>query len=389
MNSHPRAGRLVQQLEGYRAFEPVDLPPDPPITLDNELWGLLSAADIAVGRLDGLARTLPDADLFLAMYVRQEALLSSQIEGTECTMDDILAFELLPHGGPTLDVGEVVNYVAALQHGVALLSGVPLCNRLLREMHAVLLRSGRGADKSPGEFRRTQNWIGPAGCTLTTASFVPPPRHVMESAMTTLETFVHDSTLPVLVTAGLVHAQFETIHPFLDGNGRAGRMFISLLLHERKVLAKPVLYLSTFLKRHQARYFEHLTAVRSAGEWEQWLAFFLEGVAEAARGATQTAMSIHQLREDDRTRTLSSGGGKYDVALLDVLFRQPLVNSNWVQQHLDVTSPTANKALERLCELGILREVTGNKRNRTYRYDAYVDLFESVARVEHDDTHSD
>jgi hypothetical protein len=205
----------------------------------------------------------------------------------------------------------------------------------------------------------------------------------------TLETFVQDSTLPVLVTAGLVHAQFETIHPFLDGNGRAGRMFISLLPHERKVLVKPVLYLRTFLKRHQARYFEHLTAVRSAGAWEHWLAFFLEGVAESARGATQTAMSIHRLRENDRTRTLSSGGGKYDVALLDVLFRQPLVNSNWVQQHLDVTSPTANKALARLCEVGILREVTGNKRNRTYRYDAYVDLFESVARVEHDDTHSD
>ena len=166
-------------------------------------------------------------------------------------------------------------------------------------------------------------------------------------------------------------------------------MFISLLLHERKVLAKPVLYLSTFLKRHQARYFDHLTAVRSTGAWVQWLAFFFEGVAESARSATETATSIHQLHEDDRTRTISSGAGKYDVALLDVLFRQPLVNSNWVQQHLHVTSPTANKALERLCELGILREVTGNKRNRTYRYDAYIDLFESVARVEHDDTHSD
>ena len=328
----------------------------------------------SVGRLDGLARTLPDADLLLAMYVRQEALLSSQIEGTECTMDDILAFELLPQAGPTLDVGEVVNYVAALQHGVALLSELPLCNRLLREMHAVLLRSGRGADKSPGEFRRTQNWIGPAGRTLATATFVPPPRHVMERAMTTLETFVHDSTLPILVTAGLVHAQFETIHPFLDGNGRAGRMFIALLLHERKVLVKPVLCLSTFLKRHQARYFEHLTAVRNAGAWEQWLAFFLEGVAESARDATATATSVHQLRDDDRRRTISSGAGKYDVALLDVLYRQPLVNSNWIQQHLGITSPTANKALDRLCELGILREVTGNKRNRTYRYDAYVRL---------------
>ena len=185
-----------------------------------------------------------------------------------------------------------------------------------------------------------------------------------------------------------MHAQFETINPFLDGNGRSGRMFISLLLHERKVLAKPVLYLSTFLKRHQSRYFDYLTAVRTAGAWEQWLAFFFEGAAESARGAAETATSIHQLREDDRTRTISSGAGKHDVALLDALFRQPLVNSNWVQKNLDVTSPTANKALERLCELGILRELTGNKRNRTYRYDAYVDLFGTVARIERDDTHN-
>ena len=388
MQSNPRAGHVVRQLEGYVAFEPVDLPPDPPLELDNRLWALLSDADVAVGRLDGLARTLPDADLFLAMYVRQEALLSSQIEGTECTMDDILAFELLPENGPTLDVGEVVNYVAALQHGVALLSELPLCNRLLREMHAVLLRSGRGSDKTPGEFRRTQNWIGPAGCTLATAGFVPPPRHVMEAAMTALETFVHESKLPVLVTAGLVHAQFETIHPFLDGNGRAGRMFISLLLHERQVLSKPILYLSTFLKRNQARYFDHLTAIRSEGAWEQWLEFFFDGVAESARGATETAAAIHKLREQDRTRALADGAGKNDIALLDALFRQPLINAAWVQTQLDVTSPTANKSIDRLEGLGVLRETTGNRRNRVYRYDAYVDLFEAVGRVERDDTHS-
>ncbi len=388
MRSHPRSGEVVGQLEGFSAFEPADLPPDPPLAVDNDLLGLLSAADIAVGRLDGLARTLPDTDLFLAMYVRQEALLSSQIEGTECTMDDILAFELLPNAGPTLDVGEVVNCVAALQRGVNLLTELPLCNRLLREMHAVLLRSGRGSDKSPGEFRRTQNWIGPPGCTLATASFVPPPRQVMETAMTALEAFVHDSTLPVLVTAGLAHAQFETIHPFLDGNGRTGRMFISLLLHEREILSKPVLYLSTFLKRHRARYFDHLTAVRHDGAWEAWLGFFLEGVAESARGAADTAGAIHHLREFDRGTALSAGAGKYDVALLDAMFRQPLVNSAWVQHELDVTAPTANKSLERLCELAIIRETTGAKRNRTYRYDAYIDLFAPVSPVALDDTHS-
>ena len=391
MKSHARAGLYVRQLEGYRAFEPVNLPPEPPLALDTNLLSLLSAADTAIGRLDGLARTLPDAELCLAMYVRQEALSSSQIEGTECTMDDILAFELLPDAEPNLDVKEVVNYVAALQHGVELLKELPLCNRLLREVHAVLLRSGRGSDKSPGEFRRTQNWIGPAGCTLATASFVPPPRHVMEAAMSALEGFVHDSKLPILVTAGLAHAQFETIHPFLDGNGRTGRMFISLLLHEREVLTKPVLYLSTFLKRHQARYFDHLTAVRREGAWEGWIGFFLEGVAESARGATLTAAAIHRLRETDRSNLLLSGvgkAGKYDIALLDAMFRQPLVNSAWVQRELGVTSPTANKALERLCELNILRETTGAKRNRTYRYDAYLDLFETVTPVELDDTHS-
>ncbi len=391
MKSHARAGLYVRQLEGYRAFEPVNLPPEPPLALDTNLLSLLSAADTAIGRLDGLARTLPDAELCLAMYVRQEALSSSQIEGTECTMDDILAFELLPDAEPNLDVKEVVNYVAALQHGVELLKELPLCNRLLREVHAVLLRSGRGSDKSPGEFRRTQNWIGPAGCTLATASFVPPPRHVMEAAMSALEGFVHDSKLPILVTAGLAHAQFETIHPFLDGNGRTGRMFISLLLHEREVLTKPVLYLSTFLKRHQARYFDHLTAVRREGAWEGWIGFFLEGVAESARGATLTAAAIHRLRETDRSNLLLSGvgkAGKYDIALLDAMFRQPLVNSAWVQRELGVTSPTANKALERLCELNILRETTGAKRNRTYRYDAYLNLFETVTPVELDDTHS-
>jgi Fic family protein len=387
MRSHQRAGQVVQQLEGYRAFEPANLPPEPAIAFDNELVTLLSAADTAVGRLDGLARTLPDTDLFLAMYVRQEALLSSQIEGTECTMDDILAFELLPETGPSLDVGEVVNYVAALQRGVQLLAELPLCNRLLKEMHAVLLRSGRGADKSPGEFRRTQNWIGPAGCSLATASFVPPPRHIMETAMAALETFVHEPALPVLITAGLTHAQFETIHPFLDGNGRTGRMFISLLLHERGVLAKPVLYLSTFLKRHQARYFDHLTAVRHDGAWEAWLKFFLEGVAESARGAASTAGAIHRLREIDRAAVLAAGH-RLDVALLDAMYRQPLVNSAWVQRELEVTAPTANKALERLCGLGVIRETTGAKRGRTYRYDSYLELFETVAPVALDDTHS-
>jgi cell filamentation protein, protein adenylyltransferase len=388
VKSNARAGHYVKQLEGYRAFEPAGLPPEPPIAFDGDLVARLSAADTAVGRLDGLARTLPDADLFLAMYVRQEALLSSRIEGTECTMDDVLAFELLPAGEVSLDVGEVVNYVAALHHGVARLDELPLCNRLLREVHAVLLRSGRGADKSPGEFRQTQNWIGPGGCTLATASFVPPAPDVMSTAMSALEKFVNVAPLPVLMTAGLAHAQFETIHPFLDGNGRTGRLLISLLLHERGVLTKPVLYLSTFLKRHQAAYFDRLAAVRSDGDWEGWLGFFLDGVSRSARSAAATAEAIHRLREADRARIVAAGGVGYDMALLDGLYRQPLVNSAWVEKQLGVTTTTANKVLGRLRTTKILRETTGNTRNRLYRYDAYVDLFEATDAVEHDNTHS-
>ena len=272
----------------------------------------LSAADVAVGRLDGLARALPDVDLFLAMYVRQEALLSSQIEGTECTLDDVLAFELqdgVPEVG--VDVGEVVNYVAALSYGIANLNtmdGPPLCNRLLRDVHATLLRSGRGADKAAGEFRTTQNWIGPPGCTLAEARFVPPPVHVMQLAMSDLERYLRDTTFPVLISAALAHAQFKTVHPFVDGNGRAGRLLVLLLLHDRNVLGQPVLCLSTFLKKNREAYFERLTAVREDGDWEGWVGFFLDGVLESAEIAAGTAGRVHQLREEDRRR-VSAGRG--------------------------------------------------------------------------------
>ncbi len=377
---------MIQQLEGYKAFEPTDLPPNPPLEIDIDLLTQLSTADSAVGRLDGLARTLPDPDLFLAMYVRQEALLSSRIEGTECTMDEVLAFDLLPTGEVTLDVREVVNYVAALRHGIDRLHDLPLCNRLLREAHEILLRTGRGSDKSPGEFRRTQNWIGPGGGTLTTASFVPPPPHVMSTAMSALENFVHESTFPTLIVAGLAHAQFETIHPFLDGNGRTGRLFISLLLHQRETLTKPVLYLSAFLKRNQAEYFNLLTAVRSEGDWEGWLGFFLRGVAESARHASLTAGAILSLREADRSELSAANGPISDLAVLDALYSQPLVNVSWVQKILNVSPTTANKVLDRFCSAGVLRETTGKKRNRLYRYDAYVDLFETSQPLEQDHT---
>lgn len=377
MKSHPRAGHLVTQLEGYEAFEPTSLPPTPPIAYDDRLVRLLSDADQRVGRLDALATALPDADLFLAMYVRQEALLSSRIEGTECTLDDIIASDLSPSGPTSLDVGEVVNYVAALGHGIARLATLPLSNRLLREVHEVLLRTGRGSDKTPGEFRRTQNWIGQPGCTLAEANFVPPPVHVMNEALSDLEKFLHATDLPVLIVAGLAHAQFETIHPFLDGNGRSGRLLVSLLLHERTTLTKPVLYLSTYLKQHQQSYFRYLTAVREDGDWEGWLTFFLTGVSDAAAHAAATATRIHQIRERDRRRLLDAGGQKHELALLDRLYTQPIVNSAWVERELGVATATANKVLTRIEAAGILRESTGFKRNRLFRYDEYIDVFDT------------
>ena len=387
MKSDPRSGYYVHQLEDYEAFEPVALPPEPPVDLGGALLSKLATASIAVGRLDGQAQTLPDADLFLAMFVRQEALLSSQIEGTECTLDDVLAFELDERQDvPDVDVGEVVNYVAALNRGVDLLSELPLCNRLLREVHATLLRDGRGADKTPGEFRKTQNWIGPAGCSLAQATFVPPPVHVMQQAMSDLEKYLHESELPVLITAGLTHAQFETIHPFADGNGRTGRLLVSLLLQERGVLTKPVLYLSTYLKRHRTQYFEHLMAVREGGEWERWLDFFLDGVTESAEVATAAASAIHDLRDADRKRIGDAGGGTTDLRLLDSLYGQPLVNASWVAEHIGVTPTTSNKMLDRFSDVGVLREITGKKRYRVYRYDSYLNIFETPAGSAADET---
>ena len=384
-----RAGRWVTQLEGYRAFLPAPLPPDPPIAYDDELLRLLSAADRAVGRLDGATRFVPDAGLFLGMFVRQEALLSSQIEGTECTIDDVSAFELAPGtvAVPVVDAAEVVNHVAALHRGLSLLADLPLSSRLLREVHQRLLVDGRGSEKTPGEFRRTQNWIGPPNCTLAGATFVPPPPHEMHEAIADLERFLHAQDLPILVTAGVAHAQFETIHPFLDGNGRVGRLLVTLLLCEREILRAPMLYLSTYLKRHRSEYFARLTAVRADGDWEAWLKFFFRGVTDTATAAADTAESIQELREEARSRLSEIGGGKLDLAVLDALYRQPLVNAKWVGSVADVVPATANKILSRLEQAGVLRELTGRKRDRVFRYDAYLASFDQpTTDIEADET---
>ncbi|MFB6287140.1 MAG: Fic family protein [Candidatus Bipolaricaulia bacterium] len=379
-----RSGRYVKQLEGYRAFIPAPLPPDPDVQYDAELTQLLSDADRALGRLDGVASILPNPDLFVAMYVRQEAVLSSQIEGTQSTLEDVLAYEADPQYRDTpQDVEEVVNYVRAMNHGLRRLDEFPLSLRLIREIHGQLLEGVRGEERTPGEFRRSQNWLGPEGCTLGTASFVPPPVGEMHDALDNLEKFLHDdSRYPILVHCGLAHAQFETIHPFLDGNGRVGRLLITLLLCQRGVLQRPLLYLSHYFKAHRAQYYDRLTAIRHDGDWEGWLRFFLRGVAEVSDAATETARAILELRERHRatvSETLSNNA--YALPLLDYLFEVPIVSVRMVERHLDCAFATANKLVEQFVALGLLSEITGGKRNRRFRYDPYLALFEASTQL--------
>jgi Fic family protein len=321
------------------------------------------------------------------MYVRQEALLSSQIEGTDCTLDDLLAFELdsTSNAIPALDVQEVVNYVAALNYGIDRLTDLPISRRLLCEIHARLLHTGRGSDRSPGEFRKTQNWIGSknGGSSIDVATFVPPPPKEMEAAFAELERYVDRSrdnvaAFPLLVDCALAHAQFETIHPFLDGNGRVGRLLITLLLCERGVLTSPVLNLSIYLRRHRSKYFELLMEARDHGAWEPWIGFFLRGVAETAAEAARTAQKVHTMRETHRRALELNGGTLNDLAILDRLFSQPLVNAAWVERSIGVSQPTANAILLRFESSGVLREITGQRRNRVYRYDAYLTLFDQT-----------
>ena len=374
-----RAGRYVKLPAGHRAFFPAPLPPDPPVRIAGALQASLSDADRALGRLDGSIQTLPDPDLFVYMYIRKEAVLSSQIEGTQSSLQDLLAAEArLFAPSRANDVNEVINYVRAVNHGLARLSDLPVSVRLIREIHAVLLQGVRGSELTPGELRTTQNWIGPAGCRLTEAAFVPPPPHEIARAMSELERFIHaDTGLPLLVEIGLVHAQFETIHPFLDGNGRVGRLLIAFLLCERKVLLKPVLYLSYFLKRHRRQYYEELQSVRDAGTWERWLDFFLRGVAEVSGQATDTARRILTLRETHR-RVITENFGRAagnGHRVLERLYERPIVSVGDVQDLIGTTYPAANNLVARMARHRILHEITGQARNRRFMYQSYIDLF--------------
>lgn len=377
-------GQFIKQTTGYSAFVPAPLPPVPPIQVDAEMTKLLSDSDWALGRLDGIATVLPNPDLFVSMYVRQEAVLSSQIEGTQSTLEDVLQFEIDSKGQDfPKDIEEVVNYIAAMNHGLDRLKTLPLSLRLIREIHAKLLTGVRGSNRTPGEFRTTQNWIGPNGCTLATATFVPPPVHEMQTALDNFEKFLHDDSLPLLIQCGLAHAQFETIHPFLDGNGRVGRLLITFLLCQKRALERPLLYLSHYLKQHRSEYYDRLMSIRNQGDWEGWLKFFLRGVHQVGQEAAETARNILRIREEHR-RLLGEKLAKdklaatpYDFSFLEYLFKQPIITVRLAEQHLKCSYVTANKVVERFVTLHLLEEMTGFQRNRRFRYAPYLALFES------------
>jgi Fic family protein len=380
-NSPKEASRLGSYVtttvagEPVRAFVPPPLPP-PDLNL-NGLYQHLDRATQALARLDGLTVLLPDVRFLLYLYVRKEALVSSQIEGTQSSFADLLLFENRePTSVPKEDVEEVSNYVAAMQHGLRRLAdGFPLCLRLIREIHKILLRGGRGANKTPGEFRRSQNWIG--GSRPGNASFVPPPPEQMMKCLNSFERFLHDDKhrLPLLIEAGLVHVQFESIHPFLDGNGRLGRLLIPLLLCAKGAMQQPLLYLSLYFKTRRARYYEHLQRVRTHGEWEEWLEFFLDGVNATSREAAQTAKNVLNLFSSDR-RKINDLGRSASSALRvhEYMQRKPVASIASVAKELKLSVPTVTASLNHLARLKVVEEVTGKRRHRLFAYTRYFNM---------------
>jgi len=368
--------------EKCKAFVPQPLPPVPPIQIDGKLRDLLDKAMIALGRLDGMAGLLPDPSLFLYMYIRKEAVLSSQIEGTQSSLTDLLLFEDKETPGvPVDDVQDVSNYVAALQYGLERLKkGMPLSLRLFREIHGVLLSKGRGSKKNPGEFRRSQNWIG--GSRPGNARFVPPPPDKVMECMGALEKFLHDQPvkLPLLIKAALAHVQFETIHPFLDGNGRLGRLLITLMLCEARALTLPMLYLSLYFKVNRQDYYELLQKVRTEGDWEAWIEFFLNGVIETSVQAVKTIKRLLKLFDDDlkKIELLGRASGSA-LRLLSYMQKHPICSIMKTSQELRLSVPTVTASLIHLQKAGIIKELTGKRRNRQFIYDRYIKILNGGA----------
>jgi len=373
-----RTGTFVMQPSGYKAFIPNPLPPSPPIRFDGKLQSLLSEADRALARLDGITTVLPNPDLFIAMYVKKEALLSSQIEGTQASLEGVLEFEadLIPKENVN-EIKEVINYIRALNYGIERLKELPMSLRLIKEIHRTLLEETRGAHRSPGEFRKSQNWIGPPGASLNEAIFVPPPPEVVLPAMGGLEKFLHNknNNIPPLIKIALIHSQFETIHPFLDGNGRIGRLLITFYLFWEGILTKPLLYLSFYLKKNRAEYYDLLMKVRLKGAWEDWIKFFLNGVSETSEEAAKTAREVIQLKEELITKLHDNSiSSVYGVKLIDILFKTPLVSVKDILGKLNVSKEAANELAKKFEKIGILKEITGKQRYKKYSFKEYIDI---------------
>ena len=371
-----RSGKLIAQPGGYKAFVPEKLPPGPPLRIEGALQNLLSQADMVLARLDGMGYFLPNADLFIAMYVRKEALLSSQIEGTQASLEDIFEYESGDKPENINDVAEVINYIRALNYGMDRLKTLPMSLRLITEIHGVLMQGTRGGNKTPGEFRKTQNWIGPPGSTLKDARYIPPPPQEVVKTMGDLEQYIHKGRkLPVLIDCGLVHYQFESIHPFLDGNGRVGRLLITFYLYFREVLHRPLLYLSYYFKKNRQEYYDRLNMVRDKGDYEQWIAFFLKGVVETADSAVETARKILELQTKHRNllwkKKLSS---PLAVGILERLFQKPYVSVNDVAKEFSISFQAASTLVSQLEGSGILHEITGKKRDKRFIYAEYISI---------------
>jgi len=363
-----RSGTQINQPTGYKAFIPNPLPPNPPIRIEGEIQHLLTNANIAIGKMDTMGYLAPNLEHIIAMYVRKEALLSSQIEGTQASLEDIFEYENQIPVKNINDVKEVVNYIKALNHGMKRLAEFPMSIRLIKEIHEILLEGARGKEKTPGEFRKSQNWIGSPGSTLATASFVPPPPKEAMDAMGELELFLHkDSELPLLINCALMHYQFETIHPFLDGNGRLGRLLITFYLYWKGALQYPLLYLSYYLKIHRQEYYDRLNLVRERGDYEQWIIFFLKGIIWTCESALQTIKNLLQLQEDHKKRLISKKlSTPYAIALLDYLFEKPHLTINDVADHIKISYQGAKALVDQFVTAEILKEITGKRRDKRY-----------------------
>jgi len=377
--SNDRAGKFITQLSGYETFIPNPLPPYPPFKYDDQLQFLLSEADRALARLDGVSSVLPNPDPFIAMYTKKEALLSSQIEGTQASLEGVLAFEAgLKPKEDIHEIKKVINYEKALNHGIDRLrkNDFPMSLRLVKEIHYILLKGARGTSRKLVVFRRSQNWIGPPGVTINDAVFIPPAPNQVGELMSNLIIFMHRTdSIPPLVKIGLIHAQFETIHPFLDGNGRIGRLLITFYLYWKGILTRPLLYLSYYLKKHRDEYYDYLMKIRLEGDWEQWLKFFLQGVAEISLEAASSAKEIIGLKEKLSNELLMKKiGGTQAVKLLDMLFERPLISVSDIVMQLKISRQTATQLVNKFSELGILNEVSGKKRYRKYLFADYIKI---------------